>query len=128
MRRRTFIAGLGSAAAWPVVARGQKRKPNVGVLTNGRTKEHQAAFQEGLADFGYVVGQNITLIWKDAAGDMDRLNQFAAELVTAKVDVVFGTSSQTTGALKRQTDSIPIVSIGSIVELGFAASLARPGG
>ena len=127
MRRRAFIAGLGSAAAWPVAARAQKRKPNVGVLTNGRTDDHQAAFRQGLADFGYVVGQNITLIWKDAAGDMDRLNQLAAELVAAKVDVVFGTSSQITGALKRQTNSIPIVSISSAVELGFAASLARPG-
>ena len=127
--RREFVAAVGCAAAWPVVARGQNRKPNVGVLTNGRTDEHQAAFRQGLADFGYVVGQNITLTWKDAAGDMDRLYPLAAELVAAKVDVVFGTSSQTTDALKRQTNSIPIVSISSnAVELGFAASLARPGG
>jgi putative tryptophan/tyrosine transport system substrate-binding protein len=129
MKRRAFIAGLGSAAAGPVVARAQQRKPIVGVLTSGRTDEEQAAFRQGLADFGYVVGQNITLTWKDAAGDMGRLNQVAAELVAAKADVVFGMSSSTTFALKRQTNSIPIVSISADpVGTGLVASLARPGG
>jgi putative tryptophan/tyrosine transport system substrate-binding protein len=129
MNRRAFIAAVGGAAAWPVVARGQKRNPNVGVLNNGRTDLLQAAFQQGLTDFGYVVGQNITLTWRDAAENTDRLNQFAAELVAAKMDVLFGSSSQMTSALSRQTNRIPIVTISSNpVGLGFAASLAQPGG
>jgi putative ABC transport system substrate-binding protein len=74
-------------------------------------------------------GQNISIIHKDAAGNMDRLSQLGAELVAAKVDVLFGSGSQATTVLKRQTSSIPIVMMSSNpVGLGFVASLARPGG
>jgi putative ABC transport system substrate-binding protein len=129
MKRRAFIAGIGSAAAWPLVARGQKRNPNIGTLTISGQADNQDAFQQGLADFGYVVGQNITLFRKDAAGSMDRLNQLAAELVSANVDVIWGGGSQATSALKRQTSSIPIVTLSTNpVGLGFVTSLARPGG
>jgi putative ABC transport system substrate-binding protein len=129
MRRREFIAGVGSAAAWPMVARAQTRNPTVGELSIGISGHVQDAFEQGLADFGYMVGQNISLIHKNAAGNSDRLNQLAAELVAAKVDVLFGSSSQPTRALTRSTSSIPIVMMSTnSVGLGLVASLARPGG
>jgi putative ABC transport system substrate-binding protein len=95
----------------------------------GSYADVQTAFEQGLADFGYVVGQNISLVLKNATGNSDRLNQLAAELVAAKVDVIFGWGSQATSALRRQTNRIPIVMTSTNpVGLGFVASLARPGG
>jgi putative tryptophan/tyrosine transport system substrate-binding protein len=127
MKRREFIAGIGSAAAWPVVARAQKRNPTVGMLS--ATPEAAAWYQQGLADFGYVVGQNIWLIRKIIEGNLDRLDQLAAELVALNPDVIIGGGSQTTIALKRQTSTIPIVTLSTNpIGLGFVASLARPGG
>jgi putative tryptophan/tyrosine transport system substrate-binding protein len=128
MKRRGFIAGLGGAAAWPLAARAQKRNPAVGVLVIIPTNV-ETAFRQGLADFGYVDGQNISLVRKDVAGNVDRLDQVAAELVAAQVDVIFASGSQATSALRRQTSSIPVVTISTNpVGLGFVASLARPGG
>ncbi len=125
MKRREFVAGLVGAAASPVVARGQK--PVVGMLTTSPTGVIDAGFQQGLADFGYVPGQNISVIRKEA--DLYRLDQLAAELIAISPDVIFGTGSQTTIALKRQTSTIPIVTMSTNpLGLGFVASLARPGG
>jgi putative tryptophan/tyrosine transport system substrate-binding protein len=109
MKRREFIAGLGSAAAWSAVARAQKRNPTIGMLSD--TPDGAAWYQQGLADFGYVVGQNISLIRKIIEGNLDRLDQFAAEVVAANPDVIIGGGSQTTIALKRQTGTIPIVTV-----------------
>ena len=132
MRRRAFIAGLGSAAAWPVLARAQARKsiPRVGVLSPGTgTSPNIVAFRQGLSDYGYMVGQNIFLDERYAAGKEDQLNQLAAELVAAKVDVIFAVGSQATNALRRRTSSIPIVMMSTNpVGLGFVESLAKPGG
>jgi putative tryptophan/tyrosine transport system substrate-binding protein len=128
MRRREFIAALtGFACAVPWTAQAQKGNPTVGVFLTTRGLEN--AFQQGLADFGYVAGQNILLVLKDGAGAPDQINQRAAELVAVKPDVIFGGGSQTTTALKRQTRSIPIVTMSTNpVGLGFVASLARPEG
>jgi putative tryptophan/tyrosine transport system substrate-binding protein len=103
MKRREFIATLTGAAAWPLVARAQKRNPTVGMLSN--TGDVAAGFQQGLADFGYVVGQNISLIRKNIEGNLDRLDQLLAELVAINPDVIFGGGSQTTIALERQTST-----------------------
>ena len=92
MNRRAFIAGIGSAAAWPVVALAKKRSATVGVLMNG--SENYASFRQGLADFGYVGEQSISLILRDAAGNSDRLDQLAAELVALDPDAIFGAGSQ----------------------------------
>jgi putative tryptophan/tyrosine transport system substrate-binding protein len=128
MRRRELIAGLGGAAAWPLVARAQKRNPTVGQLST-TAFTYQSAFEQGLADFGYVVGQNISLVRKDIEGNLDRLDQLVAELVAINPNVIFGGGSQTTIALKRQTSTIPIVTMSTNpLGLGFVASLARPGG
>jgi putative ABC transport system substrate-binding protein len=127
VRRREFIAGLGWAAAWPIAARAQKPNPTVGMLLS--TPDTAAGFQQGLADFGYVVGGNISLISKNIEGNLDRIDQLAAELVAINPDVIFGGGSQTTIALKRQTSTIPIVTMSTNpLGLGFIASLARPGG
>jgi putative tryptophan/tyrosine transport system substrate-binding protein len=127
MRRREFIAALGGAVAWPMVTRAQKRIPTVGMVSGGPDTE--AGFQQGLADFGYVVGQNISLIRKSTEGNLDRIDQLAAELVAINPDVIFGGGSQTTIALKHQTSTIPIVTMSTNpLGLGFVASLARPGG
>jgi putative ABC transport system substrate-binding protein len=127
MRRRAFIAGLGGAAAWPLVAQAQKRNPTVGMLSS--TPEAAAWYQQGLADFGYVAGQNISLIRKIIEGNLDRLDQLAAELVAINPDVIIGGGSQTTIALKHQTSTVPIVTMSTNpLGLGFVASLARPGG
>jgi putative ABC transport system substrate-binding protein len=125
VKRREFITGLGCAAAWPMVARATN--PVVGMLTTSSSGVVDAGFQQGLVDFGYVPGQNVSLIRKEA--DFDRLDQLAAELIAVSPDVIFGTGSQTTIALKRQTSTIPIVTMSTNpLGLGFVASLARPGG
>jgi putative ABC transport system substrate-binding protein len=113
----------------PVVARAQTRKPTIGELSISVTDYAQAAFEQGLADFGYVVGQNTSLIAKDAAGHPGRLNQLAAELFAAKVDVIYSPGSQPTNVLKHLTTRVPIVMVSTNpVGLGFVTSLARPGG
>ena len=122
----------GAAVAWPFVALAQEHKsvPRVGVLTLGAGNSPiDDAFRQGLGDFGYVVGQNILLENRLAAGKADRLHQFAAELVAAKVDVILSAGSEATTAVRPQTSAIPIVMTSTNpVGLGFVASLARPGG
>jgi hypothetical protein len=104
-----------------------KRNPTVGMLST--TSEGAAGFQQGLSDFGYVVGQNISLVRKDIEGNLNRLDQLVAELVAINPDVIFGGGSQTTFALKRQTSTIPIVTLSTNpLGLGFVASLADPEG
>ena len=71
--RRVFIAGLCGAAAWPMVARA--KNSIVGMLTTSSSGVVDAGFQQSLAGFGYVPGQNISLIRKEA--DLDRLDQLA---------------------------------------------------
>jgi putative ABC transport system substrate-binding protein len=128
VRRREFIAALsGCVYTYPWTARAQKQNPIVGIL--GASLRIDEAFGQGLADLGYVAGQNISVIRKDIEADLDRLDQLAAELVAANPDVIFGSGSQATMALKRQTSSIPIVTFSTNpLGLGFVASLARPGG
>jgi putative ABC transport system substrate-binding protein len=129
MKRREFIVALGGCVcAYPWRAQAQTRSAIVGILASSTTAV-DAAFQQGLADFGYVVGQNLSLIRKDPEGNLDRLDQIAAELVTTNVDVIFSVGSQTTIALKRLTSTIPVVTMSTNpLGLGFVASLARPGG
>jgi ABC-type uncharacterized transport system substrate-binding protein len=132
MRRRTFIATLGGAAAWPLAARAQQARPipRVGELTVSlSTSPIEGAFRQGLRDLGYVEGQNLTIDFKTAEFKTERLAQLAAELIAAKVDVIFASGSEATTAVRSQTTSIPIVMTSTNpVGLGFVASLARPGG
>ena len=134
MRRREVILLGVAAAAWPGALRAQKAMPVIGMLGTGSPKgwaPFGPAFLEGLRETGYVEGQNVVIDHSWAQGHYDRLPALAAELVSRKVDVIVSTGGSPTAlALKGATSTIPIVfRLGSdLVQLGFVASLARPGG
>jgi putative ABC transport system substrate-binding protein len=134
MRRREFIAGLGSAAAWPVVARAQqqRRLPVIGVLWGDlHERIPLGAFRRGLADAGFVVGENVTIEFRGADLEFTRLPALAADLVQRQVGVIFAASSiGPLRAAKSATTTIPIVFLygGDPVKNGLVASLSRPGG
>jgi len=132
MRRRDFIAGFGGAALYRVAANAQPSRATVriGALTVAAVQSPlERAVIEGLRDYGYIEGQNLTLDYRYSANSEARLARFAAELVTSKPDVVFASGSEATTAIRRLTTTIPIVMTSTNpVGLGFVASLARPGG
>ena len=137
-RRRFLVAGLGLASlgllsgcgALPIGPRRPARLPRVGYLGSGGGQERAEAFRLGLADHGYVEGQNIIVEWRDSEGRSDRLPGLTAELVSLPVDVLVADGDSATRPLKDATATIPIVMAMSPdpVEQGFVASLARPGG
>jgi putative ABC transport system substrate-binding protein len=88
------------------------------------------AFRQGLLELGYVEGKNIAIEYRSAEGNINRLPELAAELVRLKIDCIVTAGENPTRAAKQATNTIPIImtSVGDPVGLGFAASLARPGG
>jgi putative ABC transport system substrate-binding protein len=121
MRRREFIAGLGGAAAWPLMAWAQQRTlPVIGIL--GASTERASAgrlsvFMRGLKDTGFVEGQNIAIQAHWANNQYDQLPAMAAELVRARVALIFALGNNlTTRAAKNATSTIPIVSAADFFE------------
>ena len=137
LQRREFIAGLGSAAVWPVVARAQQagRLRRIGVLVNGMEDDSEmqarlAAFRQGLGQFGWSEGRNVRIDYRFSGGSPERFPQFAKELIALNPDIIFASSTPAVAALHRETRTIPIVFVGvsDPIGSGVVASLARPGG
>jgi putative ABC transport system substrate-binding protein len=132
MRRRDFIAGLGSAAAWPVAARAQQPAlPVVAFVRPGSGNALLAAFRKGLSETGYVEGQNVTVEVHWLNSQYDGLPALMADLVRRRVAAIAtGDDSTVARAAKAATETIPIVfGVGvDPTELGLVTSLARPGG
>jgi putative tryptophan/tyrosine transport system substrate-binding protein len=132
MRRREFIAGLGSAAAWPVVARAQQPTlPVVGFLSPFEVPNSMAAFHRGLAQIGFVESRNVTIEYHNWQNDSSRLPKLAADLVRRKCAVIVTVSSApATRAAMTATSTIPIVFTTATdpVQTGLVVSLNRPGG
>jgi tripartite-type tricarboxylate transporter receptor subunit TctC len=113
--RRQFIAGLGSAAAWPLAARAQQpdRMRRIGLLLNGAENDpvqqaRVAALREGLAKLDWVEGRNLRIDVRFAAGDSDRARTYAAELVRLAPDVIVTSGNVALRPLQQATRTVPI--------------------
>jgi putative tryptophan/tyrosine transport system substrate-binding protein len=133
LKRRQFITLLGGAAAWPLVARAQQppKVPRLGVLllSTPQADPQMAGVHRALRDLGYLDGNNLVIEYRYAEGRPERLYDLARDLVRAKPDVLFALGGDVTPAAINATQTIPIVFTSSAdpVQLGFVASLARPG-
>ena len=134
MRRRSFIGLIGGAAAWPLSVRAQQttgRVYRIGYLTIS-SREQQLhlikAFEDGLQNLGYRVGENVIIDYRFANGQMERLPALAEGLLG--VDVIVTGANPNTVAVMKATKTIPIVMSNSVdpVGVGLVSSLARPGG
>jgi len=121
MKRRTFIAGLASAAAWPVVARAQQPAvPVIGMLSGSSFEsfaDRMAAFRQGLREIGFIEGRNVAIEYRSADGRYERAPALAADLVRQQVAVIvaIGGGNPMTKAVKTATSTIPIVfAVGAI--------------
>ena len=132
MKRREFIAGLAGSAALPLVAGAQQSLPVVGFLHSASVHGYgtqATSFQQGLQEIGYREGQNVTMVYRWADGQLDRIPAMAAELVRARVAVIVA-NGQAVQQAKAATTTIPIVFVGGSdpVQTGLVASFNRPGG
>jgi putative tryptophan/tyrosine transport system substrate-binding protein len=107
-----------------------KKIAHIGFLSGRAGDEREEAFRQGLRELGYVEGQTIVIDWRFAKGNADRLPELAAELIRLKLDLIVTGGNEATEAVKKATETIPIVTSGSTnpVGSGFVASLSHPGG
>ena len=116
MRRREFIAGLGSVAAWPLAARAQQgdRVRRIGVLmaideNDPEGKYRYSALTQALADLGWTDGGNVRMELRWGRGDINRTRASAQELVGSQPDIILTYGTVATAAVQRETRTIPIV-------------------
>jgi putative ABC transport system substrate-binding protein len=137
MRRRGFIWGFGGVVvAWPLASRAQQlttKIPRIGFLAlsqEAAKPELLNSFREGLRERGYVEGNNVTIEYQFANGQIEQYPAAVAKLIRLNVDVIVAWTTPAAAAAKRATSTIPIVLLGvpDPVSLGFIDSLARPGG
>ena len=135
MKRREFISSLGGAAAWPIAVRAQQagKRYMVGILSAGGSSVQaalNAAFSDGLREWGWVEGKNVVFENRNAENQLERLPELAADLIRLKVDVIVAAGTLAPLAAKQATATIPIVmtTAGDPLGSGLVASLARPGG
>jgi putative tryptophan/tyrosine transport system substrate-binding protein len=130
MRRREFISAIAGATAWPLAVRAQQpAMPVIGYLTEVPNVAHlNAAFRRGMAELGYVEGENFTT---DYRFNPASLSQAATDLVRRSVNAIFAAAPAAVAAVSKATTSIPVVGIdleSDPVAKGYVTSLARPGG
>ena len=138
MRRREFIALIGSAAAgWPLAAGAQQpqRMRRIGMLIATREDDAEgqrrvALLRQGLKELGWTEGRNISVDYRWVGGDAARAKANAAELVSQKPDLIIANSTLSLAAVRNETSTIPIVFlvVGDPIGQGFVSSLAHPGG
>jgi putative ABC transport system substrate-binding protein len=137
MRRREFIAALGGAAAWPLVARAQQpeRVRHIGILDilgsdDPEAQERTKVFEQTLQQLGWTVGRNLKIETRQVGSDADRLRRYAAELVALAPDVIVSVGGLPVAPLQQATITIPIVFVNAPdpVGAGFVQSMAHPGG
>ena len=137
MRRRDFIKTIGGAAAWPLAARAQQRERmrRIGVLMHLAADDPEgqsrlAAFLQGLQEAGWAVGRNVNIDVRWAAGEPDRYNRYADEIVALMPDVIVTSASHSIRAMQQATRTVPIVFVlvPDAVGTGIVDSLSRPGG
>jgi putative tryptophan/tyrosine transport system substrate-binding protein len=133
--RRTFLGSLGlSVLIVPLAAEAQPagKIPRVGFLHHGSTGSSPEvdAFRHGLRELGYIDGHNIAVEYRFASGQVSRLSELAAELVSLKVEVIVTSTTPASMAAKQATNTIPIVFavVADAVGAGLVTNLARPGG
>ena len=137
MRRREFLAVIGSTAAWSLAAQAQQgeRMRRIGVLmgyaeTDWEAQAWVAAFREALQKLGWTEGRNVRIDIRWARADTGMMKRFAQELVALRPDLILSQITPTTAALLQQTPTIPIVfaMVADPVGSGFVANMSRPGG
>src|ERR1700746_2729837 len=138
MRRREFITLLGGlAAAWPHTARALKSgsRAHIGVLMGIGENDPEAgprveALEAGLRELGWVKGRNLQLDYRWSAGDLDRTQRFAQEIVELHPDLIVVHSTPAVKALRQITTSIPMVFVlvADPIGSGFVQNLSHPGG
>jgi putative ABC transport system substrate-binding protein len=138
MKRRQFIAGLGSAAAWPITVRAQQqpeRMRRIGVLmpyeeNDPVAKTRLSVFTQAFADLGWTDGRNVRMDIRWYGGDINRIRAHARELIGLQPDILVVGGTTAAAALQQETRTIPIVfaGVGDPVGIGLIAAYNKPGG